>query len=228
MIANCYRYINLTLKSRREKEEQQRDASSRAAGPSRGGSDRAQRHQRSHEEGEDEDEDESTALLTAEGAVTHSPSFLLGGSGDTRGGSGGQSSENDEEVPHEIIDLTPDDPIFIAVKGIDAVAAPSAIGCSGGGGVKKRGKNKKKQNKRLGEGSNDRRGRNQRIAAAAIAMAPALNGHGCAVCDQFLSHELVVAVRGEIVRLEPHYKNSEIWVGKDSDIGAQMTVPRVR
>ena len=57
-----------------------------------------------------------------------------------------------------------------------------------------------------------RRSRSQRIATAAAAMAPALNGHGCAICDQFLSTETVVAVREEISRLEPHYKNSEIWV----------------
>ena len=35
-------------------------------------------------------------------------------------------------------------------------------------------------------------------------------------------------VKREIGRLEPHYKASEIWVGKDAEVGAQMTVPRVR
>jgi hypothetical protein len=35
-------------------------------------------------------------------------------------------------------------------------------------------------------------------------MAPAMNGYGCAVCDQFLSTATVVAVREEISRIEPH------------------------
>ena len=59
-------------------------------------------------------------------------------------------------------------------------------------------------------------------------MATALDSQGCAVCDGFLSIDEVRGVRAEIKALEHHYKASEIWVGKNSDIGAHITVPRVR
>lgn len=66
------------------------------------------------------------------------------------------------------------------------------------------------------------------VAEVSPGIALALKARGCAICDRFLPVDVVEAVREEIARLEPHYKASEIWVGKDSDIGAQITVPRVR
>jgi hypothetical protein len=66
--------------------------------------------------------------------------------------------------------------------------------------------------------------------AAADRVAMALGDHGWAVCDNFVSEDLVRAVRREVAgpRLSASYEESEIWVGKEAGIGAQLSVPSVR
>ena len=65
---------------------------------------------------------------------------------------------------------------------------------------------------------------------AADRTAVALGDHGWAVCDNFVGEELVRAVRREIAgpRLSKSYEDSEIWVGKEAGVGAQLSVPSVR
>ena len=69
-----------------------------------------------------------------------------------------------------------------------------------------------------------------REGVAADRTAVALGDHGWAVCDDFVSEDLVRAVRREIAgpRLSKSYEQSEIWVGKEAGIGAQLSVPSVR
>lgn len=69
-----------------------------------------------------------------------------------------------------------------------------------------------------------------REGAAADRAAVALGDHGWAVCDNFVSEQLVRAVRREISgpRLSKSYEESEIWVGKEAGVGAQLSVPSVR
>ena len=69
-------------------------------------------------------------------------------------------------------------------------------------------------------------------AAAALAerTAAALGDHGYAICNSFADLGLVEAVRREIggPRLTGRYEDSEIWVGKEAGVGAQLTVKSVR
>ena len=69
-----------------------------------------------------------------------------------------------------------------------------------------------------------------REGAAADRAAVALGDHGWAVCDNFVNEQLVRAVRREIggPRLSRSYEDSEIWVGKEAGVGAQLSVPSVR
>mmetsp|Transcript_33134 Transcript_33134/g.74830 ORF Transcript_33134/g.74830 Transcript_33134/m.74830 type:complete len:553 (-) Transcript_33134:483-2141(-) len=148
------------------------------------------------------------------------------------GGEAGEVAWTSQRPPSlvtRVVALAAGDPILTAApqgaKGF-VVPAPeefktAALGAANG--VKSHAKKKGKDGEKIAK-----REVNSRIASVASSMARALDGHGCAVCDQFLSPGLVAEVRKEIARLEPHYKASEIWVGKDSDVGAQLTVPRVR
>ena len=49
--------------------------------------------------------------------------------------------------------------------------------------------------------------------------------HSWAVCDHFLPLDIVRRVRIEAGLFTSHYEQSEIWVGKESDVGAQLSVP---
>jgi Rps23 Pro-64 3,4-dihydroxylase Tpa1-like proline 4-hydroxylase len=49
-----------------------------------------------------------------------------------------------------------------------------------------------------------------------------------AICDHFLPSDLVRRVRLEACLFQEHYEQAEIWVGKQADVGAQISVPSVR
>jgi hypothetical protein len=55
-----------------------------------------------------------------------------------------------------------------------------------------------------------------------------LNTHGWAVADNFISPDLVRRVRIEADLFDDHYEQSEIWVGKQADVGTLLSVPSVR
>lgn len=55
-----------------------------------------------------------------------------------------------------------------------------------------------------------------------------LDEHGWAVCDNFLPADLVRRVRIETSVFTELYEQSEIWIGKQADLGAQISVPSVR
>ena len=60
------------------------------------------------------------------------------------------------------------------------------------------------------------------LKAAADLIADSLNAAGWAVCDHFAPAELVANVRRELAQLIPLYEPSEIWVGKEAGVGAQV------
>lgn len=53
-------------------------------------------------------------------------------------------------------------------------------------------------------------------------------GEGWALVDGLVSGELVDNVRREIKQLESQYQAGEIWVGKQADVGAHISVSSVR
>jgi Rps23 Pro-64 3,4-dihydroxylase Tpa1-like proline 4-hydroxylase len=55
-----------------------------------------------------------------------------------------------------------------------------------------------------------------------------LKEHEWAVCDNFLPLDLIRRVRIEAGIFQECYENSEIWVGKQADVGAHIQVPSVR
>lgn len=55
-----------------------------------------------------------------------------------------------------------------------------------------------------------------------------LDTHGWAVADNFISPDLVRRVRIEADLFDDHYEQSEIWVGKQADVGTLLSVPSVR
>eukprot|EP00947_MAST-08B_sp_MAST-8B-sp1_P001434 g1434.t1 len=80
---------------------------------------------------------------------------------------------------------------------------------------KKSKKQKKKKEKNTGK-----------VLGAALSQE--LLEKGWAACDNFLTPRQVVAIRMEMHALKQHYKQSEIWVGAEADVGAQISVPSVR
>lgn len=52
--------------------------------------------------------------------------------------------------------------------------------------------------------------------------------HGFVVCDNFIPLDLVRRVRIESGLFKEHFEQSEIWVGKEADVGAHLSVPSVR
>jgi len=53
-------------------------------------------------------------------------------------------------------------------------------------------------------------------------------GEGWALVDGLVGGELVANVRREIKQLEAQYEAGEIWVGKQADVGAHISVSSVR
>ena len=68
----------------------------------------------------------------------------------------------------------------------------------------------------------------KKVADTAAAISEHLDKHGWAVCDHAIPLDLVKRVRVEAGLFTDFYENSEIWVGKNSDVGAQLSVPSVR
>jgi hypothetical protein len=58
--------------------------------------------------------------------------------------------------------------------------------------------------------------------------AGCFQGEGWALVDGLVGGELVHNVRREIKQLESQYEAGEIWVGKQADVGAQISVSSVR
>eukprot|EP00621_Florenciella_sp_RCC1693_P010524 CAMPEP_0182527704 /NCGR_PEP_ID=MMETSP1323-20130603/4022_1 /TAXON_ID=236787 /ORGANISM="Florenciella parvula, Strain RCC1693" /LENGTH=1032 /DNA_ID=CAMNT_0024736727 /DNA_START=238 /DNA_END=3336 /DNA_ORIENTATION=+ len=161
----------------------------------------------------------SGSTVSGEGSGSHAPDFSTG----TKGGTG--------DSPVNAIDMTVEHEVCVSCEGLREAVETSSEGAIVASSGKSKGGKKggKKKNK---EASNAKKqltkAVDKRYAEVADGVASALNSLGCAVCDAFLAPETITGVRDEIRTLERHYKASEIWVGKDSDIGAQITVPRVR
>eukprot|EP01041_Mallomonas_annulata_P004085 gene4085-8124_t len=67
-----------------------------------------------------------------------------------------------------------------------------------------------------------------RLISLTEKLSVSLEEQGWAVCDNFLPLDLIRRVRIEASLFIDHYEQSEIWVGKQADIGAQLSVPSVR
>jgi Rps23 Pro-64 3,4-dihydroxylase Tpa1-like proline 4-hydroxylase len=67
-----------------------------------------------------------------------------------------------------------------------------------------------------------------RFAEVAQKIARHYEENGWAVCDNFLPLELVHQIRMEAGLFTSDYEQSEIWVGKQADVGAHLVVPSVR
>jgi hypothetical protein len=74
----------------------------------------------------------------------------------------------------------------------------------------------------------DRKAAKDAIKSKVELVAASLNAAGWAVCDQFAPAELVTEIRRELAHVSAHYEASEIWVGKEAGLGAQIAVPDVR
>lgn len=59
-------------------------------------------------------------------------------------------------------------------------------------------------------------------------VAERLQAQGWIVLDGLLDASEASAVRGDMEKLEPHFHASEIWVGNQAAIGAQMVMPEIR
>jgi hypothetical protein len=68
----------------------------------------------------------------------------------------------------------------------------------------------------------------KKVGDTAASIGVHLEEHGWAVCDHAIPMDLVKRVRVEAGLFTDFYEQSEIWVGKKSDIGAQLSVPSVR
>ena len=90
-----------------------------------------------------------------------------------------------------------------------------ALGNGGKAGKVKGSKSAKKEQRRL-------------LASLAKRMGAQLETQGWACCDRFLPEDLVRRVRIEAGLFAEHYEQSEIWVGKQADVGTLLSVPSVR
>ncbi|KAF5827289.1 hypothetical protein DUNSADRAFT_995, partial [Dunaliella salina] len=68
----------------------------------------------------------------------------------------------------------------------------------------------------------------RRIAPILDAIADSLAKNHWAVCDDYVPIDQVIEVRKELKRLEEHYVEGEIWVGKEADAGATIARKDVR
>mmetsp|Transcript_21655 Transcript_21655/g.31517 ORF Transcript_21655/g.31517 Transcript_21655/m.31517 type:complete len:738 (-) Transcript_21655:120-2333(-) len=66
------------------------------------------------------------------------------------------------------------------------------------------------------------------VGGIAEALGRHLEEHGWAVGDHVIPEDIVRRVRIECNLFQDHYEQSEIWVGKQADVGAQLSVPSVR
>jgi hypothetical protein len=215
ILSNMIRFVNLTLKHREEKRAKEAAAAAASGVKSEGGA---------------TNNTAAAPVPKATTAGTHAPSFFR---------------ESTEKAMVEVVrrSVGTGDPILVETaapvissslddRGTTAAAMEKST--AGNNSSKSNKKKKKRDNdssSKNGSSSGvaaERRARQQRLSEAAQGLSTALEAYGCAVCDRFLSPAHVAKVRQEVARLAPHYKSSEIWVGKDADVGAQLTVPRVR
>ncbi|KAG2500693.1 hypothetical protein HYH03_001459 [Edaphochlamys debaryana] len=68
----------------------------------------------------------------------------------------------------------------------------------------------------------------ERVDAILQQVADTLDAYGYAVLDNFISEAAVLDARKELAVMEPHYSPGLIWVGKESEAGAQISVSNVR
>lgn len=126
----------------------------------------------------------------------------------------GGSSESTYHAPKFVDELRRDygdSAVLIPEAFIDA--SPAGLGRSAVAG--RGSKAAKKESKRL-------------LASVAKKVGVHLEEHGWASCDNFLPVDLVRRVRIEAGLFTEHYEQSEIWVGKQADVGTLLSVPSVR
>ena len=101
---------------------------------------------------------------------------------------------------------------------VDGSKLTAALGFGSGAGAKGKGKQRSRKRKAGGGGgggSKRKKSKSEKKGDKAIDnLATVLKEHGWAVCDNFISPEKVVEVRSEVEQLQPHFEESEIWVGK--------------
>ncbi|EFJ49684.1 hypothetical protein VOLCADRAFT_104259 [Volvox carteri f. nagariensis] len=59
-------------------------------------------------------------------------------------------------------------------------------------------------------------------------VADTLDAYGYAVLDNYISEAAIKGARAELKVMEPHYSAGMIWVGKEAEAGAQISVSSVR
>ena len=64
------------------------------------------------------------------------------------------------------------------------------------------------------------------IRNLAVSAGRQLDANGFVICEKFLPPDLVHRIRVECGLFQEAYEASEIWVGKEADVGAHLTVPR--
>jgi len=104
---------------------------------------------------------------------------------------------------------------------ISTVLPPRLVDASevlDGSPLRELGKEKGKKNKRA----------TRRVARLAAQVGDRLAASGWVVLDGALDVSDAAGVRQEMERLEPHFEASEIWVGHQAAVGAQMSVPEIR
>jgi hypothetical protein len=145
----------------------------------------------------------------------HAPQFVDDATASARG-----TKRHISDVDHVEVTLLPDvEKEFInAVEASAALrgVAPAAVGA---GNSSAKVNNKKKSVKSAGK---------KVVQKMATAASEHLQRHGWAVLDNFLPLELVQRVRVESGLFRSSFEQSEIWVGKQADVGAQLSVPSVR
>jgi Rps23 Pro-64 3,4-dihydroxylase Tpa1-like proline 4-hydroxylase len=130
----------------------------------------------------------------------HHPTFTLKEKGE--GDGTGESAVVDGAAADLIIDIS----------GL----ASLLTGKGGNGNQRRRGNKKKKKSK------------GDKVQVHVNKIGKQLNECGWAVCDGFISNDVCKAVRDEIEQLQPHFEASEIFVGKENEVGAHISVPSVR
>ncbi|GLC35544.1 hypothetical protein PLESTB_000195700 [Pleodorina starrii] len=68
----------------------------------------------------------------------------------------------------------------------------------------------------------------ERVGEILRRVADTLDAYGYAVLDNYISEAAIRAARGELRVMEPHYSPGMIWVGKEAETGAQISVSSVR
>ncbi len=85
-----------------------------------------------------------------------------------------------------------------------------------------------KTGQRLKNVKDEVRSHQDSLRELSVSLGKHLEEHGWAVCDNFVPTDLVRRVRIETSLFAEHYEQSEIWVGKNADVGSLLSVPSVR